>query len=671
MTGTAFQITATWTVMVTPFLMRLRVPQTRMGTACQTFWIWILTVSSQSRNRSDLFCFAYSLLKRSCESTAGARCAHRIGLYPLKIAGDGILDSQEGYDDADGDGVPNFLDLDSDGDGILDSIELLHDPDGDGVPAFLDLDSDGDSLLDELEGSIDSDRDGWPDFLDKDSDNDSIPDVVEGAKDSDNDGKENFRDPDSDGDDISDLIEGTADTDNDGIPDRLDQDTDGDGIPDKTEGVPDWRVPAVPVEPKVPPDTDGDGIPDSIEGEGDADGDGIPNYLDLDSDGDGILDSIELLGDPDEDGVPNFLDTDSDGDGIGDEIEGTDDVDNDGLPNYLDKDSDGDGILDSVECECTDRCGVRRIPLPSTRRSLSPTTNNQASEIILDRPCTPEDRLTPDDRDGDGVPNYLDLDSDNDLIPDSTEGTRDDDGNGISNYLDPFQPDDNRRESTISDADGDGIPDDEEGSWDRDGDGIPNYLDLDSDGDGALDSVEGTGDTDADGIPNFLDTEQDDLPPVTCRAPGCRLLRDSFLDPALVAVRPLGGNDAVILTAVLILLPLLMLCCGFLCASFCGTKPPRCSHCDLECVECIKGRLSVSLWEDRDWRTDDWNWRQEFRREIAAAMGIRIEMVSVGPLTHAETHFHHQSYIIAPVQFITFAEAWNIEVSRTQSLFSQ
>ena len=44
----------------------------------------------------------------------------------------------------DGDGKPNYLDLDSDGDGILDQTEGKSDPDGDSVPSFLDLDSDGD-----------------------------------------------------------------------------------------------------------------------------------------------------------------------------------------------------------------------------------------------------------------------------------------------------------------------------------------------------------------------------------------------------------------------------------------------------------------------------------------------------------------------------------------------
>lgn len=70
-------------------------------------------------------------------------------------------------------------------------------------------------------------------------------------------------------------------------------------------------------------DSDIDGIPDIVEGIGDADGDGIPNYLDLDSDGDGIPDGEEGQRDPDHDGLPNFLDRDSNGNGIPDTVEGT------------------------------------------------------------------------------------------------------------------------------------------------------------------------------------------------------------------------------------------------------------------------------------------------------------------------------------------------------------
>lgn len=71
----------------------------------------------------------------------------------------------------------------------------------------------------------------------------------------------------------------------------------------------------------ITPEPDDDGIPDEVEGTGDQDGDGIPNYRDLDSDGDGLLDEDEGTNDLDGDGLGNYLDTDSDGDGVSDAME--------------------------------------------------------------------------------------------------------------------------------------------------------------------------------------------------------------------------------------------------------------------------------------------------------------------------------------------------------------
>lgn len=77
-------------------------------------------------------------------------------------------------------------------------------------------------------------------------------------------------------------------------------------------------------------DSDGDGIPDDVEGDWDADGDGAPNFLDQDSDNDGLPDSAEAGSDGDPaynpyDPVKNpegtdtsIVSADSDGDGTGD-----------------------------------------------------------------------------------------------------------------------------------------------------------------------------------------------------------------------------------------------------------------------------------------------------------------------------------------------------------------
>ncbi|NJM14429.1 MAG: fibronectin type III domain-containing protein [Bacteroidales bacterium] len=91
-------------------------------------------------------------------------------------------------------------------------------------------------------------------------------------------------------------------------------------------------------------DTDADGIADREEGADDADGDRIPNLIDIDADGDGLSDLDEGTADPDGDGTPNYLDLDSDDDGLPD----ADEVQLHGSDPYL-ADTDGDGIDDAAE----------------------------------------------------------------------------------------------------------------------------------------------------------------------------------------------------------------------------------------------------------------------------------------------------------------------------------
>ena len=125
---------------------------------------------------------------------------------------------------------------DSDGDGRSDAVEgraAAVDTDGDGVPDYLDLDSDNDGLPDSEENDEDGDGDGNPDWRDDDADNDGVADTDDDFP----------TDPtewsDSDGDGIGD----NGDDDSDGLTD-----TDGDALPDvwETEGI----------------DYDGDGSPE-------------------------------------------------------------------------------------------------------------------------------------------------------------------------------------------------------------------------------------------------------------------------------------------------------------------------------------------------------------------------------------------------------------------------
>ncbi len=234
---------------------------------------------------------------------------------------DGICDEFEGADtlvDTDGDGEPDYLDLDSDNDGIADSIEKGNidpgmypvDSDADGSPDFIDTDSDNNGLSDSVDGPADLDGNGVGNYADMDDDGDGIFDTVEMGSDpytpldSDSDGTPNYQDTDSDNDTILDLHEGGgggADSDEDGIMDYLDLDSDNDGILDSIE--------AGDTNPNTPPvDTDGDSHPD---------------YRDSDSDNDGLLDGLEDLNqngvvDPGESDPRN---DDTDGDGVTDMIE--------------------------------------------------------------------------------------------------------------------------------------------------------------------------------------------------------------------------------------------------------------------------------------------------------------------------------------------------------------
>ncbi len=455
--------------------------------------------------------------------------------------GDGIPDylDRAATDDADGDGIVDEDDLDDDNDGILDSVEDIGDSDvdGDGLPDRLDIDSDGDGILDNIEAQAEEDYVA----RDADSDDDNVPDSVEGH-DADHDGVPDVVsigfDGDIDGlDDAYDTVAGPApgnetgsnaalqDTDGDATRDWRDDDDDGDGIP--TAGDEDADGDGDPTND----DSDGDGTPDYLDPDptADADADGIPDHVDIDDDGDGILDALEATGDTDGDGLPDELDIDADGDGIVDNVEAQTE---DGYVAPSGVDTDGDGLDDAYD--------------DSTGGSILIPVDTDGDTVFDCRDGDSDDDNVPDTTEGhdanhDGAPDVgpTGTDSDADGLDDAYDtvegpgpgnvtgssaplqdtddnGTRDwrdddDDGDGIPTA--GAEDADGDGDPTNDDSDGDGTPDylDRTPTGDADGDGVPDVTDIDDDNDGILDAGEGGGavDSDGDGIPDSADIDSD------------------------------------------------------------------------------------------------------------------------------------------------------------------
>lgn len=490
-----------------------------------------------------------------------------IGTGPIVDAdGDGLSDLNDPdfvtisslfNQDRDFDGLSNYLDIDADNDGIIDNIEGLSTA-GYVPPKGLDTDGDGlDDAYDVNNGGVASgysniDGGSAPDYVDTDSENDGFRDWLENAVTSplEVDTKNNQTGANG-ADGIMDLL---PDADNDGLADIFDNDngnsnatnyaTNGGQTPLSMPDVQipggdrDWRSSSDFDKDGVPDgidlDDDNDGILDTVEGTRDDDGDGIANYLDLDSDNDGIPDVIEVGGsDPDNNGLPGIglIGTNVDANGIPLAANGgltPKDKDGDGIFDFLDIDSDNDGIFDVIENGGSDPNNDGRVGVGLVNdfdndgiSDLVDDYNNNTGSLTGIPSGIP---LTVRDADGDGVPNYLDLDSDNDGILDAIEGSLDTDGDGILNFLD-------------IDSDGDGIPDNIEAQTtagyiapsglDSDGDGLdnayenngitpvntdgidlPDYLDLDSDNDNDPDTLEAY-DFNNDGIADVLATGTD------------------------------------------------------------------------------------------------------------------------------------------------------------------
>lgn len=512
--------------------------------------------------------------------------------------------------DADGDGNPNFTDPwpydPTNGNLPPEWNSPTADTDADGIPNAQDP-----ALADPLNFSIYNGTSWYAD---------SIGDV-------DGDGIINFQDaypydyyngsyagPDSDGDGMTDSSDpypndpnnGNGDADGDGIPDSQDPypydsnngtggggdsqpepDSDGDGIPDSQD--------AYPYDASNNADFDNDGIPDSsdpaqgdsansspINGyswygdvRGDADGDGVQNFWDLepygpppvDTDADGLIDSVDpapedprnlsphngrewlsdALGDYDGDGVPNFFDAWPD-----DSMNGV-------------VDSDGDGVPDGTDPSQWDSANLS--PYNGVSWGASALGDDDADGIANYFDVWPQDRFNGADADMDGIPDPSDPAPGDSMNYSPHNGRNwygsevlgDADNDGILNFFDLYPEDFYNGNPPVYDSDLDGLADNIDPdpdspynsspnngiAWgdnalgDDDNDGTPNYWDsdpypLDSDGDGLTDSDDpapidpynysGTNsrfwpgasaleDLDNDGQSNFYDPEPEGGPP--------------------------------------------------------------------------------------------------------------------------------------------------------------
>ena len=140
--------------------------------------------------------------------------------------------------------------------------------------------------------------------------------------------------------------------------------------------------------------------------------------------------TIAVETDTDADNVPDSIDIDDDNDGILDTVEGIDtnlDTDGDEIPDYLDLDSDNDTLPDNIEAQHTT---LYIAP------SLIFTDANLNGLDDVYETIQSGTNINPVDSDGDLIPDYLDVDSDNDTyfdIEEVNQSTLDTDNDGMSN----------------------------------------------------------------------------------------------------------------------------------------------------------------------------------------------------------------------------------------------
>jgi len=396
----------------------------------------------------------------------------------------GVVD--DGFDDHDLDGLADCVDDDDDNDDDpdVDDCEPLDPTIGPSQQDLCDgLDQNCNGVIDD--GSPDLDEDGLADCVDDDIDGDGVV---------------------NDGDNCV-LVEnpGQEDEDFDGLGDACDADIDGDLVPDVEDNCID-----IPNGDQV--DTDGDGDGDACDADDDNDED--PD----DTDCKPHDPEVSTLVAESCDGIDNDCDLMVD--------EGFPDNDFDSLKDCVDADDDNDGDLDETDCA-----------------PLDATIYNGALEVCngLDDDCNGEVDDGFNDQDLDGTADCLDMDDDNDGIPDlqdncplaANEQQINSDSDLMGDACDP--DDDNDGDPDLSDCaplDPDvhvgageqcnGVDDDCSGVVDdpfedTDGDGLADCIDDDIDGDGVPNSADNCvgvknpmqGNTDGDLLGNACDPDDD------------------------------------------------------------------------------------------------------------------------------------------------------------------